>query len=336
MSLKIAFQAYGQNHINGYGGLEQRFAVNWAYFLKEEGHDVHFLKEGAGCDSSFDLYWNAPVCSIPARQCPPIKARKHIHSYFHFDVRSVIEFCPCHERGECYFSSPYIDTFHKMKDFADEMGNFKAVFTPIAYPDKWRPDVSPGFDRTEIMWANKGSLDPQYGPENAPHYPENSVKLLQALIRLNQKADFKITFVLNSLISNARPEYGVPELIGQLKNVDSVDRLPWTQLVKKMSHCKINTHAGGLTSAINECFFVDTVPLANRNFGFFNSLCQDLDIIPDPQNASSDEIFEGLDRLWFDREWYNKVNDSFQELFIHHRTEGLRKSWVDLEEIVYG
>ncbi len=198
MPLKLAFTAYSQNHLDGYGGLEHRFSVNWAYFLKEEGEEVHFVPEGAGCDASFDLHWNAPVCSVPDRQCHVVKSRQHLHNYFHFDARSILKHCPCVEQGHGYFSNPYIDTFIKMKKLADETGEYTAVFAPIAYPDSWKPaGLIPGFDRNEIMWCNKGSLDPQYGPENAPYYPENSVNLLKALIRLNQKTDFKITFVLD-------------------------------------------------------------------------------------------------------------------------------------------
>jgi hypothetical protein len=335
MPLKIAFNAYSQNSLDGYGGLEHRFSVNWAFFLKEEGHDVHFLRESAGCDSSFDLYWNAPVCSVPNRQCGNVKARKHIHNYFHFDVNPALGFCPCVQEDRCYFSNPYIDTFRKLEESAAASNKFTPLFTPMPYADSWRPkDLVPGFDRQEIMWCNKGSLDPQYGPENAPYYPENSVNLLRALIKLNQKADFKITFGLNSLIRNARPEYGVAGLIAQLKNVERVDKIPWTNLVKRMSLCKINTHAGGLTSAINEALFVNTAPLVNSHFGFFNELCQELNIIPNPQHATSDEIYDGLEKLWFDRERYTHVVDAFEELFKYHRTEGARKSWTDLLEIM--
>ncbi len=336
MPLKIGLNAYQQNSLDGYGGLEQRFAVNWGFFLKEEGHDVHFLRENQGCDSSFDLYWNAPVCSVPALQCGNVKSRKHIHNYFHFDVVPALGFCPCVQEGNCYFSNPYIDTFKKLEENASNSpGKFTPLFTPLPYIDRWLPqNLLPGFDRQEIMWCNKGSLDPQYGPENAPYYPENSVNLLKALVKLNQKVDFKITFVLNSLIRNARPEYGVEGLISQLKNVERVDRIPWSNLVDRMSRCKVNTHAGGLTSAINEALFVNTAPLANSHFGFFNELCQELNIIPNQQHATADEIYDGLGKLWFDREWYEYVVDSFEELFRHHRTEGARKAWEDLLEVM--
>jgi hypothetical protein len=336
MPLKIAFNAYNQDHLDGYGGLEQRFSVNWAFFLKDEGHDIHFLREGAGCDESFDLYWNAPVCSDPNRSCRNVRARKHIHNYFHFDVRPVIQYCPCAERGECFFSSPYVDTFKRMKEMEEEIGTFKALLTPIAYPDNWRPsDLVPGFDRDEIMWCNKGSLDPKFGPENAPYYPGNSVEILKALVKLNQRVDFKTTFVLNNLIRTARPEYGVEGLISQLKNVERVDQIPWSNLVARMGKCKINTHAGGLTSAINEALFVGTAPLTNTHFGFFNDICQELNIVPDPQHATSDQIYDGLEKLWLDRNWYNKVIERFETGFAYNRTEGLRKAWRDLEQTLY-
>ena len=336
MRLKIAVTAYSLNRLDDFGGLEHRFAVNWGHFLRSEGHEVHFFPENYGCDSSFDLFWNAPVCSVPSRQCQTLRAKKHLHNYFHFDVRPVVQYCPCAPQGECYFSNPYIDTFAKLQEIEREAVTFKGVFTPIAYPDQWCPQgLVPGFDRNEIMWCNKGSLDPKFGPENAPYYPGNSVELLKALIKLNQKADFKITFAYDSLIRTARPQYGVEGLISQLKNVERVDKIPWSNLVDRMSRCKVNTHAGGLTSAINECLFVGAVPLANRDFGFFNAKCQELNIIPNPQHATADEIYDGLEKLWFDKDWYNYVNASYQELFSYHRTEGLRKAWKELLELLY-
>jgi len=336
--LKIAFHSYSpHDHLDGWGGLEQRFSVSWAYFLREEGHDVHFLPALTGCDSSFDLYWDAPVRSEAGMQCGNIHAKKHLHNYFAPDVRGVLSSCPCSLRGECYFSSPYVDKFRMMQGFEQASGGFKAVFTPIAYPDNWKPqNLIPGFDRTEIMWCNKGSLDPQYGPESrAPYYPTNSVAILKALVKLNQKVDFKMTFVLDSLIRTARPEYGTEALIAQLRNVERLDVIPWTNLIERMSKCKINTHAGGLTSAINECLFVEAVPLAPPHFGFFTEVCQHFKIIPDPQTATADEIYEGLERLWFDRDWYNQISAAFQEPFGHNRTEGLRKAFKELLEILY-
>jgi hypothetical protein len=251
-------------------------------------------------------------------------------------VEPALGFCPCVQKGDCYFSNPYIDTFSKLEESAvAAAGKFIPLFTPLPYADNWLPqNLPPGFDRQEIMWCNKGSLDPKFGPEHAPYYPENSVNLLKALVKLNQKADFKITFVLDSLIRTARPEYGTEALISQLKNVERVDKIPWSNLVNRMSLCKINTHAGGLTSAINEALFVGTAPLTNSHFGFFNELCQELNIVPNPQHATTEEIYDGLEKLWFDREHYTNVVNSFEELFRYHRTQGVRKAWEDLLEVM--
>ena len=308
--MKISMQAYGpENTINSYGGLEVRFAVNWAHWLREQGHQVDFFHQSLGCDNSYDLCFDAPVSE--AYPCSKWKAKKHVHSYFSPDV-SGLKFLDCYRANNATISHP--------TQFSYDAGltmcpDFKRVFTPIPYPDHLRPtDMQNSFDRTEILWCNKGNFHPQYGEDH--HYYTHGMHTLRALVRLNKKVDFKITFMLASIIVH-RPE--VAELIRQFKQVEVLNTTPWTNLVQRMAKCKINTHAGGLTSAIFESVFCETVPLVPNDFGFFGNESREVNFTPSAQVATEDEIYDTMERLWLDEQYYNEKNAIFTEAFEPHR-----------------
>lgn len=309
--MKISCQAYGgENNINSYGGLEVRFSVNWADWFRRQGHQVHFFHQSIGCDDSYDLCFDAPISD--AYPCAKWRAKKHIHSYFSPDV-SGLTFLDCYKAGNAIMSHP--TTFSYKRGLELNGPGFRRVFTPIPYLDCYRPSVRiPSFDRTEIMWCNKGNFAPQFGEDH--YYYINGIRTLEALVRLNKKVDFKITLVLRQLIEQ-RPE--VRDLLSQLKNVELLGQISWINLVDRMSRCKINTHAGGLTSAIFESVFCETVPLVPNDFGFFGDEAREANLMPNARVATTDEIYDALERLWLDKDFYSEKNNLFQEGFTPHR-----------------
>ena len=59
--MRIAIRSHEPtNSIDGYGGLEQRYAVMWGYFLAKRGHEVGYYHESRGCDARFDLAIDCP------------------------------------------------------------------------------------------------------------------------------------------------------------------------------------------------------------------------------------------------------------------------------------
>jgi len=327
--MKIAVCSYGpeQHHINAYGGLEVRFAVNWAQFLAGEGHEVYFFDpHGVGVDERFDL---AIDCMM--ERCDNVKARKHIHTSFSTTSlgADVVQSSDCYQAGDFIYGSPYRVDYLKSLTMASS-GGYKHIpaFMPIPYLDSWLPPMESGFNRTEISWTNKGNFNPEFGVDCNPHFVYNGINTLKALVKLNQKADFKVTFVLDSLIRSARKDHSwqIEELIGQLKNVDRLEILPWTEVVKLLSRCKLNTHAGGLTSSVNEAIFTHSVPVTPTNFVHMDTV----GLIPHAKEATAEEIYDIYERLWFDEGFYVQVYDAFQDHFRDHRTAGVRKAWNSL------
>jgi hypothetical protein len=327
--VKIAVSGHGanQDHLDGFGGLEQRFGVNWAHFLRTEGHEVHFFDINQGTDSSFDLAIDCPI-----EKCHHIKARRHIHGSF-----NPISLCsrdvqdnPCYQEGKYLYSNPYRTEYLKSLGMSAS-GGFKhtPVFMPLPYPDDLLPvGMQTGFARSQIAWSNKGNFHPAFTREFNYHLIEDGIKHLKALVRLNQRADFKITFLLDSMIRNTGPEWRaeVEGLIAQLKQVERLETIPWSQLVQLLGRCKLNTHVGSLTSSVNETVFTYGIPVTPAGFGHLATV----DLLPPHRESTVEQVYDTYERLWFDEKFYHQIRDAFQDTFRDHRTEAVRKAWKDL------
>jgi len=337
--MKIAIRSWGKyrDNLDGFGGLELRYTVNYAHFLRSEGHEVHFFDDALGCDSSFDFAIDAPN-----HNCHAVKAKYHTHNCFspgtiNASKNPKIRDHSCYQSGQMIISDPYRYGYdNAMKGEVEH--NFKHIlFLPLAYPDDLiPPNLVPGFDRNTIFWGNKGNFNPNFGPEIKMHYITNGIETLKALVKLNKKADFKMVFALDEYIRTTRKEWRgeIEDLIGQLKDVARLDQVTWTQYVNIMAKTKINTHVGGLTSGINECILTQSVPATPEKFIFFQDVAKELKILPSPNVATADEIYDAYEHLWLDETYYLKVRDSFQEAFVDHRTEGLRTHWKKAMEVL--
>jgi len=324
MKIAVSGHGAGKNHLDGFGGLEHRFGVNWAHFLQFEGHEVHFFDLNHGVDVSFDLAIDCPI-----ECCDKIKAKRHIHGSFgpvslnSPDVQST----QCYQAGNYIYSSPYRVAYLKSLGMAVAGGlKHTPVFMPLPYPDDLLPaDMEPGFNRFQISWVNKGNFHPAFTKEFKYYLITNGINHLKALGKLNQKADFKITFLLDSMIRNTDAEWRgeIESLISQLKQVERLETLPWRQLVQLLGACKLNTHVGGLTSSINETIFTHGVPVTPANFGHLATV----GLTPPPREATVDQLYDTYERLWFDEKFYYQIYDVFQDHFRDHRTEGVRKAW---------
>lgn len=337
--MKVAVRSYGtyRDNLEGFGGLELRYTVHLAHFLRNEGHTVSFFDYEAGCGPEIDLAFDAP-----RERCDHILSKIHVHTRFSpydsikYDITEA--HCnPCYISGRFILSLPYKYGYDAVlaAPYRDKYAH--VVFLPIPYTDDMLPPgLVPGFDRKIIFWGNKGNFNSEFGPERCMHYVDNGLNTLRALVKLNQRADFTVVFALDSLIRTTRPEWReeVEALIVQLRDVQRLDHLPWSQYVRIMGQTKINTHVGDLTSGINECLLVSSVPAASEGFIFFQNVCRELKLMPPAEIATVDEIYAAYERLWFDREHYENVSRAFQAAFEDHRTQAVRKHWNNFLQII--
>ena len=339
--MKIAIRDHGRGmSVDGYGGLEQRFAAMWGYFLQKEGHDVHFFHERFGCDTSFDL---ALDCPPEPTRAEAIKAKVVVHNSFGTGaaVHPEVTNCDKYQRGDYVLSVPHREPYiNGLGLMSQKKTKAQIVWMPLPYPDELMPsNLEKGFDRKEIWWGNKGNFDPVVDPSHQAYKPfvVNGINTLKALVKLNQKVDFKITFMLTPLtlsFSRKWPGEGVEELIGQLKNAERLNIIPWSELVTRISKCKLNTHPGGLTSSIHETLFTQGVPVTPKGSAHMFMRSPGIEFIGDRSEATVDEIYDTYDRLWFDEKYYNQVYDMYQDSFSDHRTDNVRKQWLKMLDIL--
>jgi hypothetical protein len=224
---------------------------------------------------------------------------------------------------------PYTDGLSKMA----QGSKAQILFLPLPYLDELMPQgLEKGFNRSGIWWGNKGNFDPLVGPDH-PSYESfmvNGIETLKALIKLNKKVDFDMTFLLTSrTVAAARsyPDLQIEELISQLKSVRRLETMPWSQLVQELGKCKLNTHPGGLTSSIHETIFTHGVPVTPAGNAHMFLRSPGVDLIRAREGVTSDEIYDTYERLWFDEKFYTQVYNSYQESFEDHRSANVEKYW---------
>lgn len=323
--MKIAIRTYGGNgdQVDGFGGGEQRWSANLAHFFHTEGHEVIRCNEGqdVGCDIFFDASWE---------RCMFSRARAHIHFSFSGTNRGALEF-PCIRSGRCNYANPYRQTHEEGTQWSVEEPNVNAVFVPQPYPDNLLPSHAQihGFQRNDIFWGTKDMFHPTFckpehlragGREHV--FVQNGLDTLRALIRLQKKVNFGMHFILKHHIDDAPARLGVPDLLAQLKNVTYHSVTPWTEVVNLLSSSKFNVPVGGLWGSAPESIFAKSLPLLYpRNQFYFG-----MDILPNVNDVTEDQIYDTMERLWLDERAYTEIYDVLQEKFKDHRTDGLRKN----------
>ena len=324
--MKIAIRSYGDDSIDGFGGGEQRWLANLAHFLRTEGHEIHRLHQQVGCDSSFDIYLDAAW-----EDCHRIPASvPHVHfSYFggHDGIRKM----ECFQSGKCNLASPYRDAWVKNAIWAKQADiRFTNICVPQPYPDDLLPEHSkvPGFERQEIFWATKDNFHPNFASQKRPDgryhvFVQGGLDTLSALLRLEKKVDFKMNFLLAHHLQQAPPELGVLELVNSFKNKEFRAIAPWTQLVDILARCKLNVPIGGLWGSIPETIFAKSLPLIFPRNQFSERFGS---ILPFPEDANEEDIYQALETLWFDKRIYDLNYEYLQDLFKEHRTDGLRRA----------
>lgn len=320
--MRIGMQDFEtQNNHNYPGRGEQRWAMSWVRFLTEEGYDVQI--RNCGDDRGIDLFLYAPW-----ETCCYSQAAKHIHFSF-FGVSDGYKQFPCFESGTCNIAVPYKITYDSCLQKAIEL-NVGLFLMPTPYPDSWIPaDLTPGFHRTGIVWANREIFCPEYEDfkRGALHIPENGVCSLKALVRLAQETTFQLTIVGED-IDRAAAHRGVPDILAGLPHVQKYPTLRWSRLIGVMGQQKLNLTAGGQLGSTAEALLCGVAPVLYAD----NFVNHKKFLLPRVKAATEDDIYQALKTLWFDSDIYQQALDFYEIDFQHHRTAYLRQYWQQVLE----
>jgi hypothetical protein len=245
----------------------------------------------------------------------------------------MLEF-PCFHTGACNIAVPYRLAWNEnRKHIANPgvQGKFNILLIPQPYPDDLLPAsaATPGFERQEIFWGTKDNFHPNFTKPEAHRgdkeqvFVQGGLDTLRALLRLQQKVDFGMHFLLKHHLDQADPRLGVPQLLDQFKYKKFYNTVPWQPLVGILANCKLNVPVGGLWGSIPETIFTKGMPLIfprNQFSGDFGS------ILPLPEHADEQDISQAIEELWFNERIYRMNYEVLQDLFKDHRTNGLREN----------
>lgn len=335
--MKIAIQPIGPDSgkINSFGGGEARWNINVYDILKQEGYDVHYRPPGE--DAGFDLYLDTPWTV-----CKQLKSKKHVH--FSFAAMSGNANLPqartleCFREGGCILANPYRvgHSRNVALQEGEEDVDFVPVFIPMPFADIYKPnyDIEPS-DRKEIVWATKSCFAPHFETrgEKFVFVPNNAAMTLRALVRLNQRVDFKMNFLLSHHLKEAHPRHNVPELFSKFKDANKVETLPWTELLKLMSRSKLNVPVGGLQASVMEGIFGTSLPVLYQDSRYYSGLERDMCLLPSVREATEDDIYNALETFWFDEKAYKKAWEFYQDSINRdHTTSGWMRNFKEALE----
>jgi hypothetical protein len=337
--LKIAYRYYGPHGINGFGGGEQRWVVNAVHFLSKEGHIVQPCHEGK--DLGYDLFIDP---GFEHGACLKVRASKHLHLRFCGPWTPDHSSIDCVNSGNCIASAPYWETQQNFDNYEPWIRDGHAdkvtpVFFPVPYSDDLLPATAqvPGFQRNEILWATKDMFHPifakAYVEEPGSHgwkIVNAGLCILKSLIRLQERVDFQVNFLMSHHLREAPDFLGIPALVDQIKNKKFANITPWMQLIDIMARCKLNVPVGGLWGSTPEAIFAGTLPMQHPKNQFYAGY----NILPEPIDLTEDNYYDALERHWFDEAAYNTAMEPLQVLFEHHRTEGLRRNFKETLETI--
>jgi len=323
--MKIAVRTYGPqgSAVSGFGGGEQRWTANLAHFLEAEGHEVKRCNEGqdGDCEIFFDASWE---------RCQLSRAKHHIHFSFFGPNHGAKKISECMRSGNCNIAGPYRTAYNNLiKWTKDERCN--PFFIPQPYPDDLLPAAAikiRGFDRTSIFWGTKDNFHPIFDNQKRPNglehvFIQSGLDTLRALIRFQEKVDFKMYFILKHHLDQAPAGLEIPALLSQFRNTEFHNVVPWANLMKILADCKLNVPVGGLWGSIPETIFTHGLPLIYPKNQFSDDFGS---IMPLVKTTTEDDIYEALNVLWFDEKIYLRNQELLNDLFKDHRTEGLKRN----------
>ena len=303
-------------NINNQGIGDIRWVANIYHLLTANGYDVEFVhwKNAECCDILLDIHH--------LDHCVQTNAKRHVHFSFwsqNFEARPNARICDDGKLtiiGTCYRRSFDTDKTRGNK--------LIPVFCPMPYPDDLMPNCSvPGFDRTHITWAIRRS----YLHDYCKTYSNN---LLRALIRLNKRADFTIDFIDYNHVQGGTSLKEGEGLINQLSCVTKHVRIPWKDVLDIQAQSKITLyHDFESGASTNETLFCKGVPLfpADNHFWY----------VPEGVGSpkTEQELYDALERLWFDEQLYQRHLEFYQDAFSDHRAPKVLSIWKEtLEQVM--
>lgn len=309
---------------------ETRWSLNWAYVLEKWGHEVHKIGDFDRIlpGTEYDLFLNAPWFSEYACYNDRIRFKKHLHLCFGGFTPGILD-TVCHmSGGPCAVVSPYMGDYRQaLRAQAPEP--FQPILMPTPYSEAMFPLVKDDpFLRREISCLSKELWHPGL-MERSPQVYRCALYQFKALLEFQKHTDFTFNLV-DQNIDDAPEE--AKNLLREVKNLNVFRPLPFTRMLGLLNKSKLLLPIGGTIGSSPEGCFTGALPLSNKG-NVLNSVAVDKGLcLPYATECTLEDFIEKMSLLWFSRDKYEQLRNSFEEEFKHHREEYAKKYFEEMLE----
>ena len=238
----------------------------------------------------------------------PMKARYWVHCQFSWG-KSVKDNHTCYNNRHI-LAYPYIQEGGQFPTDRDE--NPYPTF-PLPMP-LYRELAPLNVEkRKHLMWSTKDVFHPEW-PEGH-HVPRIGHATMKAIKRLREKHEFDTHFLstkyFDPSVSRHAQQYEINHLVASIPGATSHDLVPRDTLLDWFSTSRITTIVSGLLGSFGESIVSGSVPLCYLGH-IYRDPAKKHGILLDTFNATEDEIYDCMERLYEDDDLYMNVIQDYR------------------------
>lgn len=339
----LTFDVPGEADVFHTCGSEARWALNWAYLLREQGHKVIHADNDFFSSELFDLYFQ--TIRHPRLSCGAgnVLHKEHVHLNFGLPNAEYFSGFECNKQG--IFAYPNWESMSVSNENVLKHG-YREAFLPTPYPESLKPkNLNEGFRRKEITWMLKRvwAHSPLSGHElYRDSYVDVAVWTLEAIRDLSFKYDLRFNYVKENFYGWGMQPMppAAQRVLESIRGLNYLENLDFRGVLELMSRSKVSISIAGLTGSALESVFCDGVPLGytnpvstNENWLIPTTLTHVASsrglTLPTIDLVSKQDITEHLEALWTDEKRYADTQQAFIEAFSYHEEDHCLQRWQD-------
>jgi hypothetical protein len=253
----------------------------------------------------------------------PVKAKWYVHCTFSWGA-SIADDHDCYNRNHV-LAYPYIQEDHQFPTDSAE-NPYKTFALPIPLYKELAPIELE--NRKNILWSTKDVFHPDWGkcpefPDGNPnhHCPRIGMATLGAIKRLAQKHSFDVHFLSTRFFNpDASPiarMLGTMEFAKTIPNSHFHGLLPQAELFGIMRQTRITAIVSGLLGSFGESIIKGAVPLCYSGH-LQRASAEKHGIKLNVFEATEDEIYECMEKLYTDDDFYMDVITDYRHEMRHY------------------
>src|SRR5574338_121241 len=315
-------------------GSENRWALNWLYLLREQGHEVVQVTDNFSSSEVFDVYFHTVRRESVDCGSGNVLSNKHVHLSFGLLNLSYVRGWPCVSNRLGALAFPNWEIMSRSEPSVLEY-NYTRYFLPTPYPESLRPDnILPVFRRRELTWMLKrvwGHRPLSAHELGLDSYVDVAIWTLEAIRDLSHKHELIFNYVKENFYGwGMEPMPAIAQrVLESIRGLNYLENLDFRDVLNLMGRSKLSISIAGLTGSALESVFCGSVPLAYDNpilsGGHFiipntlTSTASSLGLtLPRIDTVSKQDIRVLLEALWENDDLYLRARSAFLKDFSFH------------------